>query len=352
MKLNYFILYLLIIGSILLLNSGCEENAKVEREDIAVPASTTEVEKVDPNKPGPRIKFDKNVIDFGEVGPETQSTSEIKISNTGISTLKITKIEECCGVATRLDKYEYSPGESGTLKVIYNSTAEIGEFNKSLYIKSNDNKNPNAKLAVKAKIAPKIACKPELLKLFLNEENAGCEKVTISSLDDKLFAISGVTSTANCITAEFDPTVKAKEFVLEFKVDTEKLENNRKGKIKVSLTHPDSESASISYNVVPKYSVKPQSLILFNAEPEKPIKKSIKIINNYTDDFEIDSTGSKDNTIKTVNISKIENGYNLDIEITPQAKEEGEIRFSDVFYINIKGAKRLEVSCTGYYARG
>jgi len=351
MKLNYLIMYLFIIGSILLLNCGCEENAKVETELIAIPASTAEVEMIDPNKPGPRIKFDKKVVDFGEVGPESKSIGEIKITNDGVGTLKITKVEECCGVATRLDKYEYAPGESGTLKVIYKATADIGAFKKAIYVKSNDNKNPNAKLTVKARIVPRIACKPDTLKLFLNEENAGCEKVTISSLDDKPFEISGVTSTANCITAEFDPAVKAREFVLEFKVDTEKLENNPKGKIKISLTHPEGKSASISYNVVPKYSVRPQALILFNAEPEKPIKKSIKVINNYTDDFEIDSTESKDNTIKTVNINKIENGYNLDIEITPQAKE-GKIRFSDVFYINIKGGKKLEVSCTGYYARG
>jgi hypothetical protein len=351
MKQNYFILFLLIIGLILLFNCGCEENAKIERELNTIPKEIPQEAKADPNKPGPRIKFDKAVIDFGKVGPESKSTSEIKITNNGVSTLKITKVEQCCGVVTRLDKYEYAPGENGTLKVIYNATEEIGAFKGTLYVKSNDNKNPNAKLTVKSQIVPKIACKPDMLKLFLNEENAGCENVTISSLDNKPFEISGVTSTDNCITAEFDPKVKAREFVLEFKVDNEKLENNPKGKIKVSLTHPEGKSASISYNVVPKYSVKPQALVLFNAEPEKPIKKSIKVINNYTDNFEIDSTESKDNTIKAVNINKIVNGYNLDIEITPQAKE-GKIRFSDVFYINIKGGKKLAVSCTGYYARG
>ena len=351
MKLNYLILYLLIIGFILLYNCGCEESAKVDKEHITVQKEIPQEAKADPNKPGPRLKFDKAVIDFGKVGPESKSTGEIKITNAGVGTLKITKVEQCCGVVARLDKYEYAPGESGTLKVTYNATAEIGAFKGTLYVKSNDNKNPNAKLNVKSEIVPKIACKPDRLKLFLNEENAGCEKVTISSLDDKPFEISGVTSTADCITAEFDPAVNAREFVLEFKVDCKKLENNPRGRIKISLTHPEGKSASISYNVVPKYSVDPQALILFNAEPEKPIKKSIKVTNNYTDDFEIDSTESKENTVKVINTSKTENGYNLDIEITPRAKE-GKIRFSDIFYIYIKGGEKLVVSCTGYYARG
>lgn len=351
MKLKYFTLYLIIIVFILLHNCGCQEEAKVDRENISVPKGAAEAVVVDPNKPGPRIKFDKSVVDFGKIGPETKSTSEIKITNTGVGTLKIAKVEQCCGVATRLDKYEYAPGDTGTLKVIYSATAELGAFKGNIYVKSNDNSNPTVQLTVKSEIVPKIACKPDQLKLFLNVENAGCEKVTIYSLDDKSFEISGATSTGDCITTKFDPAVKAKEFVLEFKVDTEKLEKNPKGRIKLTLTHPENKSMSIPYNVVPKYSVDPQALILFNAEPLKPVKRKIKVINNYTDDFEIDSTESKDNTIKTIDISKIENGYDLDIEITPKAKE-GNMRFSDVFYINIKGGQKLTISCTGYYIRG
>ena len=351
MKLKYFTLYLIIIVFILLHNCGCQEEAKVDRENISVPKGAAEAVVVDPNKPGPRIKFDKSVVDFGKIGPETKSTSEIKITNTGVGTLKIAKVEQCCGVATRLDKYEYAPGDTGTLKVIYSATAELGAFKGNIYVKSNDNSNPTVQLTVKSEIVPKIACKPDQLKLFLNVENAGCEKVTIYSLDDKSFEISGATSTGDCITTKFDPAVKAKKFVLEFKVDTEKLEKNPKGRIKLTLTHPENKSMSIPYNVVPKYSVDPQALILFNAEPLKPVKRKIKVINNYTDDFEIDSTESKDNTIKTIDISKIENGYDLDIEITPKAKE-GNMRFSDVFYINIKGGQKLTISCTGYYIRG
>lgn len=351
MKQNYLILYLPIIGLLLLQNSGCQEKTKVEGKPGTIPPQTAEVMVTNPNAPAPKITFDKVVLDFGKVGPETKSTDQFKITNTGEGTLKITKVEQCCGVATRLDKYVYAPGESGILKVTYTATEDLGSFNKELIVNNNDNTNPNAKLTIKSEVVQKIACKPDKLKLFLNVENAGCEKVTINSLDNKPFGISGFTSTADSITADFDPTVKATEFVLDLKVDSEKLENNPKGNIKIFLTHPESKSVNILYNVVPKYSVDPQALILFNAEPLKPIKKTIKVINNYTSDFEIASTSSKDNTIKVISTKKIEDGYNLDIEITPQTKE-GKIRFSDVFYINLKGGEELAVSCTGYYSRG
>jgi hypothetical protein len=351
MKLNYFILSLPIIGLLLLQNSGCQENTKIEKKPDTIPTRAAEVTVSDPNAPAPKITFDKVVIDFGKVGPETKSTDEFKITNTGEGILKITKVEQCCGVVTRLDKYQYAPGESGILKVTYNATAELGSFKGELFVKNNDSTNPNAKLTVKSEIVPKIACKPDKLKLFLNVENAGCEEVTINSLDNKPFSIAGLTSTGDCIAADFDPSANATEFVLDFKVDSEKLENNPKGSIKIYLTHPETKSANILYSVVPKYSVDPQALILFNAEPQKPIKKTIKVINNYTADFEIASTSSKDNTIKVIDTKKVEDGYQLDIEITPQAKE-GKIRFSDVFYINIKGGEELAVPCTGYYIRG
>ena len=351
MKQNYLILYLPIIALLLLQNIGCQENAKVEVKPDTIPIQAAEVIVTGPNTPAPKITFDKVVIDFGKVGPETKSNNEFKITNTGEGILKITKVEQCCGVVTRLDKYEYAPGESGILKVTYNATAELGSFKGELFVKNNDNTNPNAKLTVKSEIVQKIACKPDRLKLFLNEKNAGCEKVIINSLDNKPFEIAGITSTADCISADFDPAVKATEFVLDLKVDSEILENNPKGSIKIFLTHPESKSANILYNVVPKYSVDPQALILFNAEPQKTIKRTIKVINNYTADFEIASTSSKDNTIKVISTRKVEDGYHLDIEITPQAKE-GNMRFSDVLYINLKGGEELAMPCTGYYARG
>ncbi len=353
MKRNCSIIYLLTVVFILLPNNGCKEQAKVERKLKTVPteAQGLMIGVSDPNKPAPKIEFDKVVLDFGKVGPGTKSTGELRFTNTGKGILKITEVEQCCGVVTTLEKNEYTPGETGVIKVIYSATTQIGLFKRQLVVSSNDNTNPSAELTIKAEIIPKIACKPNRLKLFLDEENAGCPELTVNSIDNQPFAITGIRSTADCITADYDPAIKATEFVLDLKVDMENIQKNPRGYIEFILTHPEGNIASVPFNVVPKYTLDPQMLIFFNAEQQKPILKTIKVLNNYTEDFEIASTTSKDNTIKVIKNSKVEKGYRLDIEITPPAKED-KIRFSDVFYINIKGGEKLAVTCTGYYARG
>ncbi len=353
MRRKCLILYPLIVGFILFLSSGCQKQAKVDRE---LKFDQTETEELmvgapDSNEPSPNIKLDKVVLDFGKVGPGTKSTDEIKLTNTGEGVLKISKVSNCCGVVAILDKDEYAPGESGALKVIYNASAQTGKFMRHIVVHSNDVINPSVRLTIKAEIVPKIACKPNNLKLFLDEENAGCSKLTIKSLDDQPFAITRIRSTANCITADYDSTVKATEFVLDLKVDMEKIQNNQKGNIDINLTHPEGNIAFVRFNVIPKYTVKQPLLILFNCEPQKPILRNIWIYNNYNEDFEIESAISQNNTIKIVNQSKVDNGYQFDLEITPPEKGD-KIKFTDVLSIAIKGGEKLKVTCNGYYVRG
>jgi hypothetical protein len=82
-----------------LLQIGCQESAKLKGKSLA------------------EIKFEKVVYDFGEVGPGAKPKGEFRFTNVGEGLLKITKVEECCGVDAELDKMKYAPGESGVLKV-------------------------------------------------------------------------------------------------------------------------------------------------------------------------------------------------------------------------------------------
>jgi hypothetical protein len=122
---------------------------------------------------------------------------------------------------------------------------------RKLVMHSNDPNTPAINLTIKAKVVLQIDWEPKRLKLFLDEENAGSSNITISSIDKRPFSITGFKSTADCITADYDPTVEATEFVLETKVDTEKLQKNLKGRINISLNHPMGNAAVILYSVLP-----------------------------------------------------------------------------------------------------
>lgn len=342
-----------ICGCVLLLQLGCQEQAKLAEKPTIAPETAVvgspAKDETALDKPAPRITFEKTVYDFGEVGlGKKKRVAKFKFTNTGDGLLEITEVEKCCGAVTRLDKTEYAPGESGVLEVEYRSSPKVGLDRKTVYVKSNDKTNPRIGLTIKIRIVSKVSCSPKRLRLFLEEENAGCPKIVLSSLDNQPFAITKFNSTGDCITADIDDSVEATKFVLEPIVDMEKLNNNLKGRINISLTHPEEKEVDIFFDVLPKFSVRPPLIITFKAEPQKPILRKITVLNNYGGDFEIESASSKDNTVKVISRKKIRNGYQFEVEIMPPPAE-GKTQFIDVFFVKIKGGNTLGVVCRGFY---
>lgn len=357
MRRNYLI-SALVFSSVLLFQLGCQEQAKLPEEPAAAPETRVvgtpqkaEAALASLDKAGPKITFENIVYDFGQIGLGAQDkTAEFKFTNTGDGLLIIEKVERCCGVVTKLEKTEYAPGESGVLKAEYRTSQRPGLDRKTLYVKSNDKTSPKIALTLKAEVVAKIAVAPKRLKLFLGEDNAGCPKIVLRSLDNQPFMITGFKSTADCITADVDSSVEATKFILEPKVDMEKLNDNLKGHIDISLTHQEEKTVEILFDVLPKFTITPPLILAFNAEPQKPIVRRVSVLNNYGGNFEIESVLSKDNTVKVLSREKIRNGYQLVVEITPPPAEDN-TRFSDTLVIKIKDGDELRLVCRGFYAR-
>ena len=357
MKRNYLI-SALVFSSVLLFQLGCQEQAAQIEKPTTVPEPAVvgtprkaEAVPAGLDTAAPKITFENIVYDFGQVGLGAQDRiAEFKFTNTGDGLLKIEDVEKCCGVVTRLEKTEYAPGESGVLKAEYRTNQYPGLDRKTLYVKSNDKTKPRIALTLKAEVVSKIAIVPKRLKLFLGEDNAGCPKIVLSSLDNQPFMISGFKSTADCITADVDSSVEATKFILEPKVDMEKLNDNLKGHIDIRLTHQEEKTAEILFDVLPKFTIIPPLILTFNAEPQKPIVRRVSVLNNYGGNFEIESALSKDNTVKVLSREKIRNGYQLELEITPPPPE-GKPRFSDMLVVKIKNGEELRLVCRGFYAR-
>jgi hypothetical protein len=353
-----YLIILIVMSIFLLLEAGCQEQANKQEEpgavltppkQIAGPKKAETIEQA--GKTGPKITFEKAAQDFGEVGPGIKRTSEFKFTNTGDSLLEITKVEGCCGVITKLDKMQYEPGESGTIKVEYSTSSVAGVMNRQLHVVSNDKTNPRAALTIKAKIVPKISYEPQRgLKILLKGEQTSCPEITITSLDGKPFAIKGFISTGNCLTADYDPSVEATKFVLQPKVDVEKLQKQMNGFVHIRLTHPENNTIAIAFNAVSRFKITPPQIVAFNAEPGKSITRKIWVLNNYEEEFEIESISSQNDIIKVRSQDAIKNGYQFILEITPPAKES-EAGFTDVLLVKIKGQKELEVKCRGFYLK-
>ena len=362
MKNAWLFLAVIVIGSILLLQIGCQQQSEVSEATEAAFApsrarpkhSSAEAQIVpEANEPAPRIKFEKTVCDLGKLAPGAKHSCEFRFTNIGDALLKITKkVQTCCGFSGKLkdNKTKYAPGESGTVIITFSAKRLRGNLIKYQYVRSNDRARPRVKLTVKARITPKVDYKPETLKLSLRDENAACPEITLSSLDGRPFSITRFKSTGGSITADYDPGKQATRFVLQPKVDIEKLRKGLNGRIDISLTHPECKTVTIPFNTQPEFTTDPPLINIREAESQKPIIREVWILSNYGEDFEIESTSSKNNIVKVLSQEKVGNRYKFELEITPPAAEDKVRIFSDVFFVNIKGGRKVKITCFGVYS--
>jgi hypothetical protein len=369
MKPNRLILSVLTIvatSCVLFLQTGCEEEAMKPRTlnpdwfkqqtwaaiNQQAPQQTFQQSPQRMVKAAPVITFEKVTHNFGEVGPGTDHLCEFRFTNTGNSVLKISEVSKACGCTPfSLEKTEYAPGESGTLRVRYYAEPPYGNTQKQLFVHSNDRRNPNIALNIEARVAAKVDFEPKALRLSLKHQNAGCPQITLSSLDNQPFSIRSFKSTANFITAAYDPSAMATSFVLQPMVDMAKLEQNLDGRIEIELTHPECKTVTINVNVLPRFNVEPRPIVVREARGRSAVTKKVRIQNNYKDAFELESVRSKKGIVQVLGSQKLNDGYELELSITPPAQRSRASLFTDTLVVKIKGGENLEIPFNGFYPR-
>ena len=339
---HYFKISLAIITVVLVLfiQSGCQEQTKAPETEFIPPA----------NGPVPQITFEKTTYDFGEVTAGKKYTGQFRFKNTGSGVLKITDVKKCCGAIATLDKEDLAPGENGMLKVEYNTGRNSGPISRQISVYSNDKTKPKVILTIKAQVVIRVDYQPQKIDLLLNKDNAGCPKITITSLDKQPFSITAFQSTSNTITADFDPSVEATSFVLQPKVDPEKHHKHQGGLIAIGLTHPELDKVNIRFTTKKRFQLTPSGVFLLNPRPEKPSINKVSVVSNYDEDFEIESTSSVKGLAKVISQQAIKGGYRLEVEITPPQPDETR-SFDDILSVNLKGGETLKIKCYMQYSR-
>lgn len=297
------------------------------------------------------IKFEKSVHDFGKVGSGKYFNCEFNFTNVGEGTLKMPRkpTAPCGCTIPRLVKMEYAPGESGVIKIRFHTPTTPGSVSKSAYVYTNDPANPKYELIVKANVRLLVSASPTLLNLSLQEENAGIKPITVKCSDGVPFAIGGFSSTNRAITADFDKSEKATEFVLTPTVDMEKLTLKPNGKINILLTHPDTKQLSLTYATPPLFKASNNRIIIFNPDPKKPEVREIMIISNYDKEVEIESISSAKKYIKVIDKEKRGKNVMLKVQVTPP-EPDGKIRyFYDFLTIKIKDGNTIKITTSGTY---
>lgn len=132
---------------------GCVAASAVSLFGADAPASV--------NADAPRIEFAEPVHDFGEITSGAKVTHSFEFSNTGSSTLEITKVNTSCGCTTagEWDRV-LEPGQKGAIPIEFNSGSFSGNIMKTVTVLSNDPERSTVVLQIKGNIWTPIEITP------------------------------------------------------------------------------------------------------------------------------------------------------------------------------------------------
>lgn len=103
----------------------------------------------------PVIKFEEEEFDFGTINEGDKVEHVFKFTNTGESELYIIDVKPSCGCTVPdYTKTPVAPGNSGEIKLEFNSSGKPGEQNKSVTVKTNTAEG-EYQLKFKASVTPK-----------------------------------------------------------------------------------------------------------------------------------------------------------------------------------------------------
>jgi len=241
------------------------------------PALSAQSDTAQIGSPMPKIMLDKTTYDFNDIRPNTGHTAVFHLSNAGGSTLEITEVKKCCGAVVKLDKPRLEPGETATLTAEYRASQVAGLMTKKIGLVTNDPNQPRVELTIAGRVVQTLTWTPTRFDLAIRKDDVKCPEITIKSLDGEPFSIKTLVSTGQCLTADFDPTAKAMEFVLKPKVDTAKLEalSSPTGMVRIELSRADYPAIDLGFAVIPALQAIPSQILVFGARAGESVVRSI-----------------------------------------------------------------------------
>ena len=128
---------LFLMVGILLISCGNSKEKNIGVESISNPATADGVNK-DKAEKMPVIQFESVTHDFGKVIQGERLSYSFKFKNTGRSNLIISYVESSCGCTTSSPPKEpIKPGDSGEIKVTFDSKTKNGEVSNQVLVTAN-----------------------------------------------------------------------------------------------------------------------------------------------------------------------------------------------------------------------
>lgn len=161
-----------------------------------------------PAMASPQIVSENPAFHFGTIAEGDKVEHVFTFTNQGDIPLLIDRVRSTCGcTGTLLSQKEVLPGQSGEVKIIFNSSGMRGPVVKWIYIYSNDPVNPKSKLQINGIVKPEIAISPEKLRLtgLIPGENREFQ-ITLTNNSNHTIFLSNLATAPATMTAKLSGT--------------------------------------------------------------------------------------------------------------------------------------------------
>ncbi len=206
---------------------------------------------------GPSISFDKETHDYGRVLYGDTVTEEFIFTNTGDQPLKIEKLEASCGCTKAVKgSSEVAPNSKSKIIAAFDTAGlTAGRKLKTIYVHSNDPKNPETKLTLLADVIREINVAPQSLVAKLPDfRETVTFPVKISNSSDKTITARIIRSPESQSSASNDKRIVIQSvlvvpFNVVIKLNNEPGRSFWGGKMVMETDHPREKELEVPWAV-------------------------------------------------------------------------------------------------------
>lgn len=176
----------------------------------------------------PRIVFEKEVFNFGEILEGDTAVCLFHFKNEGDTTLEILDIRATCScTVTELKEKLIEPGKSGIIEAVFHSSGRKGKITKSIYVTTNDKKRGLIRLKVTGRVKRMWNCEPTKVDFGeIRKNGILIDTVTISSISLDTIKVDSITTEPSYLTSKIVYS-KGDSIGIEVLLETSEIENER-----------------------------------------------------------------------------------------------------------------------------
>ncbi|HVT60154.1 MAG TPA: DUF1573 domain-containing protein [Thermoanaerobaculia bacterium] len=237
----------------------------------------------------PKAAAVEPVIDVGTIPAGDKAAHDFEIRNEGEGVLMLTDVRAACGCTVASFDKTIAPGQSGKVHVIVDTLGFNGPIAKGVTVFTNDPKNPQIELTVRAKIQPYIVVDPGYARYVTvrGEGKQGNIVQTLYASDGEPMDIVKVESPFPYLTISYReaqegerlPDVKAKQWRVEMVLSNDAAVGALIGHVTIHTNHPKQKLVQIPVSgfVRPVVAVTPPVADFGKIELKTPLHRTLDV---------------------------------------------------------------------------